>query len=274
MLGGWWCLRALTGLDLGEIPRGAEISLGWVPVVFTLGLSIALGLLVGVFPLVTVLRVSLSSVFRDAGRTGSGGRGARLLRRGLVVAQVAVAFLLLIGTGLLLASFRQVLAIDPGFDPRHVLTASVRLPSGRYPGDKELRAFSDDLLTRIRALPGVSSAGAANWLPLTGNSSDSVILAEGYQMQPGESVVSPYRIHASAGYFEAMRVPLVHGRYFENRETDGSPAWSSWTPASPRSSGRDRTRSGGGCIGPTPHKTWSRRATRRRFSPSSAWWAR
>jgi predicted permease len=223
LLIGWGCLRALAGLDLNQIPRGVEIGLGVVPVLFTLGLSAALGLVIGSFPLAVVFSANLASVFHDGGRTGTGGRGPRLLRRALVVTQVAVAFLLLIGTGLLLASFRQILAVDPGFDPRQVLTASVRLPAARYPGDKEMSAFADEALRRLRGIPGVTRAGATASLPLTGDHSDSVILAEGYQMQPGESVISPTRVEVTPGYFESMRIPLVSGRYFDDRDTGDAP---------------------------------------------------
>ncbi len=219
---GWACLRALGRLDLAQIPRGAEIQLGVVPVLVTVALSIVLGFVIGTFPLASVFSVTLASVFHDGGRTGTGGGGARVVRRVLVVTQVAVAFVLLIGTGLLLASFRQILAIDPGFDARGVLTASVRLPAARYPGDKELRAFTGEALRRLRGIAGVTSAGATDSIPLGDSHSDSVIFAEGYQMKPGESVISPNRVEASAGYFESMRIPLVRGRYFDDRDTADS----------------------------------------------------
>ncbi len=220
---GWASLRALTGLDLAQIPRGAEIQLGLMPVLFTLGLSLLLGLVIGAFPLASALTLDVNAVLHESGRTGTGGRGPRLLRRGLVVTQVAVAFLLLVGTGLLLASFRQILAVEPGFDPRHVLTACVRLPASRYPGDKELRGFTDEAVRRLRGLAGVTAVGATDSIPLTGDHSDSVILAEGYQMKPGESVISPTRLQVAAGYFESMRIPLVHGRYFDDRDSADGP---------------------------------------------------
>jgi predicted permease len=219
---GWACLRGLAGLDLDQVPRGAEIALGPVPVAFALGLSVALGLIVGAFPLALVLGANLSSVFHEGGRTGSGGRGPRILRRALVVTQVAVAFLLLIGAGLLIASFRQILSVDPGFDPRQVLTASVRLPASRYPGGKELGAFADEALRRVRAMPGVARAGVTAFVPLTDDQNNSVIFAEGYQMQPGESVVSPTRVEVSVGYFQSMGIPLVSGRYFDDRDAPDS----------------------------------------------------
>jgi putative ABC transport system permease protein len=223
LLVGWGLIRGLTGLDLAQIPRGAEIGLGLMPVLFTLGLSVVLGLVIGAFPLASALTLDINAVLHESGRTGTGGRGPRLLRRTLVVTQVAVAFLLLVGTGLLLASFRQILAIDPGFDPQHVLTAAVRLPASRYAGDTELRGFTDEALRRLRGMAGVTAAGATDSVPLSGDHSDSVILAEGYQMKPGESVISPTRVTVGPGYFESMKIPLVHGRYLESRDSADAP---------------------------------------------------
>jgi predicted permease len=219
LLAGWGLIRGLTSLDLAQIPRGAEIGLSLMPVLFTLGLSIVLGLVIGAFPLASALTLDINAVLHESGRTGTGGRGPRLLRRTLVVTQVAVAFLLLVGTGLLLASFRQILAIDPGFDAQHVLIASVRLPASRYAGDKELRGFTDEALRRLRGMAGVTAAGATDSVPLSGDHNDSVILAEGYQMKPGESVISPTRVTVGPGYFESMKIPLVHGRYLEDRDS-------------------------------------------------------
>jgi predicted permease len=219
LLLGWGALRALGTLNLEQIPRASEIRLDGVATAFTLALALIVGLVIGAFPLASVFHVNLSSVFRQDGRTGTAGRGPRALRRALVAAQVALAFVLLLGAGLLLASFRRVLSVDPGFDPRHVLTATVTLPPSRYGGDTEMRAFTGEALTRIRALPGVTKAGATNSIPFGGNYSDSVIFAEGYQMQPGESVIAPARVVASPGYFEAMGTRLLRGRLFDDRDT-------------------------------------------------------
>lgn len=223
LLVGWGCLRAITGLDLAQIPRGAEIQLGVVPVLFAVGLSAVLGLVIGAFPLASALTLDVNAVLHESGRTGTGGRGPRLVRRSLVVTQVAVAFLLLVGTGLLLSSFRQILAVDPGFNPRQVLVGCVRLPASRYAGDKELRAFTGEALRRLRAMPGVAAAGATDSIPMTGDHSDSVIFAEGYQMKPGESIISPTRVVVAPGYFEAMRIPIVSGRGFDDRDSADRP---------------------------------------------------
>ena len=107
----------------------------------------------------------------------------RTLRRVLVTSQVGFAFVLLVGAGLLFASFRQVMTIDPGFNADGVLTASLSLPASRYGDDDKRRAFTDDALRRLRALPGVTAVGATDTIPFGSNNNDSVIIAEGYQMR-------------------------------------------------------------------------------------------
>jgi putative ABC transport system permease protein len=127
-----------------------------------------------------------------------------------------------VGAGLLFASFRHVLAVDPGFRPAGVITAKISAPATRYADDAALRALASRALDRLRVLPAVAAAGLTNSIPFGGDFNDSVILAEGYQMAPGESLVSPYQIVASDGFFEAMKVRLVRGRLFEPRDTDSS----------------------------------------------------
>ncbi len=220
---GYVALRFLTTLNLQDLPRAGEIRLDGIVVAFTLGVAAIIGLTLGLIPVATVLPANLTSVLREEGRSGTSGRGARTLRRSLVVAQVAFAFVLLIGAGLLFASFRHILSVDPGFRPDGVLTASVMLPRARYTEPKAMIAFHNEALRRIRALPGVTSAGATDWVPLSGNHNDSVILAEGYQMQPGESVISPANADVTPGYFESMGATLARGRFFDQRDVTGAP---------------------------------------------------
>ena len=199
-------LRTLGALDLEGLPFGSEIRLDGVAVLYSLAVSLAIGTLLGLVPVAAALHANLSLVLRDAGRGTSVGRGGRILRRTLAVTQVAFTFILVVGAGLLLASFRRVLGVDPGFVADRVLTASVMLPRSRYDDDAKRRAFTDEALRRVRALPGVLSAGATNTIPFGGNNNDSVILAEGYQMKPGESVISPSQVTVTPGYFEATGV--------------------------------------------------------------------
>jgi putative ABC transport system permease protein len=221
--GGWWLLRVLTSLDLEVLPRRQEIGLDWQAAGAMMALAVAVGIITGAIPLARLSRANLHDVMRDAGRSGTAGLGAGRLRRLLATAQVALAFVLLIGAGLLLASFRAVLAIDPGFEPAGVLTASITLPASAYRDGAALTQITGRLLERTRALPGVGAAGLTTTIPFGGNYSSSVILAEESEPTPGESVVAPHMITASDGYFEAMHIPLVHGRYFDSRDAATAP---------------------------------------------------
>jgi predicted permease len=215
---GRWTLSAVTILGFDELPRGSEIALDAPAMVFSFALVVAVGVGVGLFPIVAVRRANLAQIVREEGRSGTASRSARLVRRALVTTQVAFALVLLVGAGLLLASFQKVLAVDAGFEADHVLTGSIALPLARYKDDAAVRNAHDIILQRVRTLPGVQAAGFTTTLPMSGNYSDSVILAEGYQMAPGESLVSPSQVAVSDGYFEAMKTPLVRGRYFDRRD--------------------------------------------------------
>ena len=140
-----------------------------------------------------------------------------------MTAQVSIACVLLIGAGLLLASFQKILAVSPGFTVQGVMTGSVNPTRARYADAAALRALTDRALSAVRAIPGVTAAGATDSIPFGNNHSDGVILAEGYVMAPGESLVSPSRIMASPGYFQALGIPLVRGRLFDERDTADGP---------------------------------------------------
>ncbi|MFN2445733.1 MAG: ABC transporter permease [Vicinamibacterales bacterium] len=223
LLLGWWVLRSATTIGFERLPRGSEITLDPVSVAVSIALVGVTGLMVGVLPIVMLRRTNLAQVIREEGRSGTASRGARTVRRMLVTSQVAFALILLVGAGLLLASFQRVLAVDPGFDADQLLTGSVSLPATQYADENVVRAAVERLLERVRALPGVEAAGVTTSLPFGGSYSDGVIMAEGYQMAPGESLISPSRIVASEGYFEAMRIGLREGRYFDARDRQTAP---------------------------------------------------
>ncbi len=216
---GWWALRGIGALQIDQLPRGHEIQLDLTSAAVIFGLSLVVGLLIGLVPVIRLRRMNLNSTLREEGRSGTAGRGASLVRRALATAQVAIACVLLVGAGLLLASFRAVLKLDPGFDPAHVVTAAISLPRAAYADEVAVRTFAERALAAIRAVPGVESAGFTSQLPFSGDNNDSVILAEGYTMAPGESLISPKQSSVSDGYFETMKTPLVRGRYFDRRDT-------------------------------------------------------
>jgi putative ABC transport system permease protein len=215
---GYAALRLLGAVNIQELPRGEEIRLDGVVVAYTVAVASIIGFVLGLIPVANVLPANLTMVLREEGRGGTAGRGARTLRRALVVAQVAFAFVLLVGAGLLFASFRRVLAVQPGFNQEGVLTAAISLPRSRYADDQARINFTHESLQRLRALPGVTAVGATDTIPFGGNHSDSVIFAEGYQMKPGESVISPNAVDVTPGYFEAMGVRLLRGRFFDERD--------------------------------------------------------
>ena len=223
VLVGYWSLAALPWLGLSDIPRAHEIRMDTAVIAVAFGLALALGLVIGAVPALQIAKMNLSLALRDDSRTGTAGRGARSLRRGLVVAQVALAFVLLVGAGLLLASFRELLAVDPGFRAEHVLTGRVSAVRAKYPDDDALRSYVSRALERVRGLPGVEAAGVTSYLPFSLDSNSSVVMAEGYTMAPGESVVSPNQLYVTPGYLEALHVSLKRGRLFAESDTSGAP---------------------------------------------------
>jgi predicted permease len=221
---GWAGVRALATFGLSDTPQGTHIAVDARVVLFTIVLASVVGVLIGLAPVIGIRQTNLSQAFREEGRSGTAGRGSRIVRRALVTVQVAFAFMLLIGAGLLRASFQHILAVKPGFNADHVLTGRVSPPRTRYADDPSLIGLGDRLLERVRVLPGVQAAAITSNLPLGDDHSDSVILAEGYVMKPGESLISPFRTEVTPGYFEAMGIPLVKGRTFRASDTAKSPA--------------------------------------------------
>ena len=215
-------LRSLGAIGLDEIPRASEIHFSLAVILFALATSVVAGILIGLVPVAHLSKIKLSTVLREETRTGSGGIRSRAMRRGLVVAQVGLACVLLIGAGLLLASFRKLLAVDPGFKSDGVITISTALPQVKYPDDK-WRPFMNRTFEALRSIPGVRSAGATTSIPFGGRFDKNVILAEGYTMKPGESVIAPMQVEVSPGYFETMTTPLKRGRYFNEHDSSDAP---------------------------------------------------
>jgi predicted permease len=212
------CLRLLVTFGLDRFPRATEVHIDAGVALVALVLGVGVGIATGLMPLGNMFQVNLSGTLQDGSRTGTAGTGTRRLRQGLVVAEIAFAFLLVTAAGLLLASFRNLLAVDPGFNSNRVLTVSFSSPRARYKTEPELRTLMSRMLDSLRALPGVTAAGATSAIPLGGDYSDSVILAEGYHAKPGESVISPHQLVVTPGYFEAMNIKLVRGRLIDDRD--------------------------------------------------------
>jgi putative ABC transport system permease protein len=219
-------LMAIWGISLlrlilpGNFPRSAEIQIDGSVLVFTLLASIATGLIFGLAPAFQASRSHITESLKE-GERGAEGFGRNRLRSFLVVTEVALALILLIGTGLMLRSFVRLQEVDPGFTPDHLLTMEISLPEARY-ADPQKAAFFTQLLERVRALPGVQSAGAIGHLPLGGEIESYALGVEGRAPLPNE-YANPDCHVVMPGYFEAMKIPLVDGRYFQERDGAQSP---------------------------------------------------
>jgi predicted permease len=213
-------LHGVLSLLPSDLPRAASITIDSTVLAFSLAASLVTGLLFGVLPALRTARVDPSTALRDGTRTATTGRGQHRLHNSLVVAQTAVGLVLLVGAGLLIRSFVRVLQVDPGFDRRNVLTASLALPDNRYPRDKQIE-FYQEVLPRLRALPGVTSVSAGWPLPLATSGIGISFDIEERPVTEAERNISRASI-AEPGYFQTLRIPLVRGREFQDSDTTQS----------------------------------------------------
>jgi len=213
-------LRLMGAIGLEHMPRAGEVRMSGTVILVSIGLSAAAGLFVGLFPLASISKISVNDALHEDSRTGTTGKKTRSVRQLLVAAQIGFAFALLVGAGLFLASFRRLLQVDPGFKPDGVVTASLVLPRSSYPKAEDWRKFLNRAMPAVRAIPGVTLAGATDVIPLGHNHNDEVVLAEGHEMQPGESLVSPLYLTVTSAYFSAMGIPIVRGRGFDERDNE------------------------------------------------------
>jgi putative ABC transport system permease protein len=219
----WVGVHVLVAGAPTTMPRVAELAVDWRVGLFSLGLAIGTGVVFALVPLIRIRRLDLASALRD-GRGQSGGVEERRGRAILVVAEMAFAVLLLIGSGLTVRSFINLSRIDPGFDARDVLTVRVSLPAAKYATAEAVNAFYDKLGDAVRRLPGVASAGFARLLPLATTMGDAGLRIDGKPLPTGAPGRQADWQGVSPGYFEAMRIRLISGRFFDSHDGfDGEP---------------------------------------------------
>lgn len=216
-------LRGLALAGLNHFPRANEVNISGNVIATAMLMAAAAGALITVLSVLGFPKQALQEVLRDDERTGSGSKSTRRVRQGLVVAQIGFAFSLLFGAGLLLASFRQLLDVNPGFRTKGIVTASISAPDTKYKDPVQQEALVNRALLSIRQMPGIVSAGATTTIPLGGNYNNSVIMAEGHVMQAGESVISPNRLAVTPGYLKTMGISLLRGRDFQDSDNQNSP---------------------------------------------------
>ena len=216
-----WGLKLLSRGGPKQLPRLETVSLDGNVLLFTLGLSLLTGILFGLAPVWRTRKTDLHGVLKEGGRTGTTGRQQRL-RDMLVAGEVALALLLLVGTGLLVRSFWKLEQTDSGFNPQHVVTATVSLPYIGYEAQTNIARFQQELLERLAQLPGVQSAGFTSDLPWTGYDENCWFDIEGKAFPPHKGPGGRYHF-VSSDYFRTIGVPLIEGRFFKPNEGPGSP---------------------------------------------------
>ena len=223
LLLGWWTINLLRAVVAERLPiqRLEAVTIDPSVLAFTIAISLVSGLFFGMVPAVTATGGDLTDALKQGGRTGSASRGSRA-RAAFVIVEVALALVLLVGAGLLVRSFARLVNVDAGFRPERTITMDVGLPAARYAEPAQRLTFYRRLFERIDALPGVESAGAVTFLPLTGLGSATRFAVVGQPAPPrGEEPVADVRVYTRR-YFEAMGIPLVRGRLFD--ETDPNDA--------------------------------------------------
>lgn len=207
----------------GTLPRVDSIVLDWHVEAFALLAAVLTGLICGVMPAVAAARTSVNEALKEGGRTGTAGGGHARLRSALVVAETAVALVLLIASGLLLRSFIKLRDVNLGFRVDHILTAFYSLPQKQYSTQAAIDGFNSTLLSKLQQLPGVTAVGLTSILPASGNNSSTAFLADGSVEPQGNELNLSWPSQIRGDYFRAAGIPLLRGRVFTDADNAQSP---------------------------------------------------
>jgi predicted permease len=205
------------------LPRISSIGLDWKVVAFALGLAVLTGILCGLIPAVAAARTGVNDALKEGGRTGTAGGGHARLRSALVIAELAVALVLLTASGLLLRSFQKMRTVNLGFRPDHTLTASYNLPRQQYSTQAAVDTFNSALLGKLQQLPGVQAVGVTEVLPAAGRDFSNSFVPEGYVPPKGSGMNFAWGPRVIGDYFRAAGVPILRGRYFTEADRADSP---------------------------------------------------
>ncbi|HJU64667.1 MAG TPA: ABC transporter permease, partial [Gemmatimonadaceae bacterium] len=216
---GVWLVRQNAPSALARV---AETRLDPIVLLFAVGVSVVAALLSGVLPALQATRVAPANELKEGGRATTTGIGRLRWRQTLVAAEVALAVVLVVGAGLMIRSVSNLFAIDAGIRPEGVLTMRLTTPSTWYPDSIRVTGFYDELRRRVSAMPGVEAVGAARLLPLATEMGDWGLQIEGYTPPPGDGTPGDWQV-ATPGYFEAMGLRRIAGRFFEESDAMNAP---------------------------------------------------
>jgi predicted permease len=209
-------LRGMVTLMPLDIPRMEDATIDGTALMFVVAVSVITGLLFGVLPAWRMSELRPAQAMREASRTVAGKRGEHRLHNALVIVQTAIGLVLLVSSGLLIESFVRILNVNPGFDPKHVLTARVDVSFDKFGHDQHVQ-FYEQLLARLAALPGVQYASAGWPLPMSNSNASISFSIEGRQIAKGDRPSESVGV-VMPGYFETMRIPLLSGRSFGEQD--------------------------------------------------------
>src|SRR5688572_10019567 len=213
-----WGIDLLVKLTADSLPSTVDVKIDATVLAFTLVISVVTGLLFGVLPALRTVKLSLTDALKEGGRTSGEGTIRNLTRSVLVVAESAIAVLVLVGAGLLIRSFIALQNTNPGFDTNNVLTMRVDLARAKYNTPEKTANFFQELERRISGLPGVESAGLITELPLTRQANDAPFIVEGRPpVRPDERFGADFR-RVNQNYFQSLQIPLLRGRNFTEQE--------------------------------------------------------
>jgi putative ABC transport system permease protein len=226
-----WGLELLKEIGARTIPRLAEVDVDLVVLIVTAVVAVGTGILFGLIPAFASAKPELTEVLKEGGRSSTTGARRNQVRNSLVVAEIALALVLLVGAGLLLKSYARVQNIDPGFDRRNILTAELDLSETKYPQrgsdnynhGAAMTNFWNEALRRVQQLPGVEAAGLTVVLPLSGSNTDSSFAIEGRELRPNEPGPDEELRIVTADYFRVLRTPLLRGRFFSEGDNVDAP---------------------------------------------------
>jgi predicted permease len=220
-------LQVVRAINPGNIPRLETILINTGVMAFTFGISLVTGILFGLAPVWSAVKLDLNAALKSGGRSGHDGGGLSIARhrlRGLlVVSELTFSVMLVIGAGLLIRSFFRIQEVRPGFATDHIISLRVVATGQKYRQESAIIAFYRELGERLRQVPGVSELGLTSVLPLTGTVSWGGINVEGFTPQPGQELQADIRV-TDANYFSTMEVPLVAGRFFSDHDSKESAA--------------------------------------------------
>jgi putative ABC transport system permease protein len=218
-----WGVELLKAIGAQTVPRVGEVNVDIRVLGVTLAIAVGTGIVFGLVPALASARPELTEALKEGGRTSSQGARRNRLRNGLVIAEVALALVLLSGAGLLIKSFARLQNVNPGFNPRNALTFEISLPKIQYPDDPSIVRFNHEAQRRIAALPGVQAAGFSTILPLAGTNSDWSFAIEDRPSSDNSPTPDEEKRQVSPDYFRALETPLIKGRFFTDADNADAP---------------------------------------------------